>query len=75
MTYPARKNITVVVPFETYRQIRIWAADHNTSISRVVQDFLRQLPELSMKPAPPRRPTASKPAKSAPTAAQNTQNT
>ena len=39
-----RKNITLSVDRETYRDIRIWCAQRNTTISHVVQSFLEDLP-------------------------------
>jgi hypothetical protein len=38
------RNITITVQNETYRQIRIWCAQHNTCISHVVQALLNDLP-------------------------------
>jgi len=40
------RHITVTVEEETYRQIRIWCAGHDTCVSPVVQAFLRDLPRL-----------------------------
>lgn len=37
------KNITVTVNDEIYLQARIWAAQHNTSVSALVQKFLETL--------------------------------
>lgn len=37
------KNITVSVDEETYRQARIAAAQRNSSVSRLVRDYLRSL--------------------------------
>lgn len=34
------KNITVTVDDETYRRARVKAAEHETSVSAVVRDFL-----------------------------------
>ncbi|MGD0348072.1 MAG: hypothetical protein ABSA85_15015 [Terracidiphilus sp.] len=39
------KNITVAVPESTYIRARVWAAEHQTSISAVVAFLLRTLPE------------------------------
>ena len=39
-----RKNITVTVDREIYREIRIWCAQRNTCVSHVVQLFLKDLP-------------------------------
>ena len=40
---PALKNITVSVDEETYRQARIAAAERNSSVSRLVREYLRSL--------------------------------
>ena len=40
------RNITVKVPDETYRRARIWAAQHDTSVSAVVNYLLETLPSL-----------------------------
>ena len=37
------KNITVSVDEETYRKARIMAAERNSSVSRLVRDYLRSL--------------------------------
>jgi len=37
------KNVTVSVPDEVYRAARIHAAQHGTSVSRLVADFFWQL--------------------------------
>ena len=37
------KNITVTVDDETYRRARIKAAERDTSVSRMVREFLGQL--------------------------------
>jgi hypothetical protein len=34
------KNITVTVSEKSYRRARIWAANHNISLSRLVEAFL-----------------------------------
>jgi hypothetical protein len=39
------KNITVAVPESTYIRARVWAAEHQTSVSAVVAYLLRTLPE------------------------------
>ena len=39
------KNITVTVPDTTYFKARVWAAEHETSISAVVAYLLAILPE------------------------------
>jgi plasmid stability protein len=36
-------NITVSLPDETYRRVRIRAAEQNTSVSALVRQFLSQL--------------------------------
>jgi hypothetical protein len=43
------KNITVCVSDQAYRQARVWAAERDTSLSRVVRYFISTLPGL--KPA------------------------
>ena len=40
------KNITVTVTDEAYRQARIWAARHDTSLSATVQYLIENLPGL-----------------------------
>jgi hypothetical protein len=37
------KNITISIDDETYRNARIWAALHGTSVSAVVRDLLKRL--------------------------------
>jgi plasmid stability protein len=37
------KNITVTVPDDVYRNARIRAAEHGTSVSALVGDYLRSL--------------------------------
>ena len=39
------KNITVKVPESTYIRARVWAAEHQTSVSAVVALLLHTLPE------------------------------
>jgi hypothetical protein len=39
------KNITVTVPESTYIKARVWAAEHQTSVSAVVTYLLHTLPE------------------------------
>lgn len=63
------RNITVSVSDRVHYGIRVWAAQHNTSLSRVVEDFLECLPDLptarsfpipsfqDRKPAPAGSPT------------------
>ncbi|MGB6692409.1 MAG: hypothetical protein WBE76_31595 [Terracidiphilus sp.] len=38
------RNITVIVEDEVYTRARVWAAEHNTSVSAVVQYMLSTLP-------------------------------
>ncbi len=40
------KNITVCVPDETYRRARVWAAERESSVSRVVAYLLETLPNI-----------------------------
>ena len=40
-------NVTIKLPHQTYRQARIWAAQHDLSISKAFRIFLEQLPGLS----------------------------
>lgn len=40
------RNITVTIPDESYRRARVWAAQRNTSLSRVVNDLLETLPGI-----------------------------
>jgi plasmid stability protein len=37
------KNLTVSLPDDTYRRARIIAAEHDTSVSALVRDFLMKL--------------------------------
>jgi plasmid stability protein len=39
------KNITVSIPDEVYREARIRAAEQGTSVSSLVAEYLRSLPE------------------------------
>jgi hypothetical protein len=39
-------NITVTVSEASYRQARVWAAIHNTSVSAIVQYCIERLPTL-----------------------------
>jgi hypothetical protein len=41
-------NITVTVSESAYRQARIWAATHNTSVSAVVQYCIEHLPAMKV---------------------------
>jgi hypothetical protein len=40
------RNITVSISDQTYREIRVWCAKRDVSVSRVVQTFLEDLPRL-----------------------------
>ena len=40
------RNITVAINDQTYRNIRLWCVMRDTSVSRVVQTFLNDLPRL-----------------------------
>jgi hypothetical protein len=40
------KNITVAVTDRAYHDARVWAARRDTSLSKVVQNFLEALPRL-----------------------------
>jgi hypothetical protein len=66
------KNITVTVSTEAYRQARIWAAQHDTSISAVVEYLIQTLPGIpraarafpqspqsAAPPVPPKPPAAN----------------
>jgi hypothetical protein len=58
------KNITVAVPESTYIRARVWAAEHETSVSSVVAYLLYTLPGIKRAAAQfPRRsekpPTAN----------------
>jgi hypothetical protein len=57
------KNITVAVPETTYIKARVWAAQHETSVSAVVAFLLQTLPDtrraahrFPLRPDPPTRP-------------------
>lgn len=41
-------NITVAVSESAYRQARIWAATHNTSVSAIVQHCIEHLPTMRL---------------------------
>jgi hypothetical protein len=41
-----RKNITVSINDQVYRDVRVWCAKRDTSVSAVVQRFLEDLPRL-----------------------------
>jgi hypothetical protein len=38
-----RKNITVIISEQTYRDVRVWCARRNASVSEVVEAYLRDL--------------------------------
>ncbi len=40
------KNITVAVNDRAWHDARVWAARRDTSLSKIVQDFLEALPTL-----------------------------
>jgi hypothetical protein len=40
------RNITVAINDRVYREIRVWCARRDTSVSAVVQRFLEDLPRL-----------------------------
>ena len=58
------RNITVTVSDEAYRQARVWAANHDTSVSAVVQYLLTTLPGIARaaNAFPPRGPRPATPA-------------
>lgn len=41
------KNITVAVDDDTYRMARVFAAEHDTSVSALVRDYLARLAKVS----------------------------
>lgn len=41
------KNITVTVSDQAYRNARVWAAQHETSLSRIVQYLISTLPTMA----------------------------
>jgi len=45
------KNITVSVTDKAYKEARIWAAAHSTSISAIVQHCIENLPNLKFTAA------------------------
>ena len=52
------KNITISVPNETYFAARVWAAEHKTSISRMVARILKQMSEQARtNPQSPTKPS------------------
>jgi len=40
------RNITVSISDQAYRDARVWCAKRDTSVSRVVQTFLEDLPRV-----------------------------
>jgi hypothetical protein len=40
------KNITVTVSDKSYREARVWAAQHDSSLSRIVQYLIETLPGI-----------------------------
>ena len=40
------RSITVAIDDQTYRDVRVWCAMRDTSVSAVVQRFLEDLPNL-----------------------------
>jgi hypothetical protein len=40
------RNITVSIDDQTYHDVRVWCAQRDTSVSRVVRTFLEDLPRL-----------------------------
>jgi hypothetical protein len=40
------RNITVAVPDDVYRRARLWAAEHDTSVSAVVAYLLETMPGI-----------------------------
>jgi hypothetical protein len=40
------KNITVCVSDKAYREARVWAAEHDSSLSRIVQYLIETLPGI-----------------------------
>jgi len=59
------RNITVTISDQAYRDARVWCAKRDTSVSRVVQTFLEDLPRLKharrfpLPDAPPPRSVRS----------------
>lgn len=40
-------NVTITLTQEAYRNARVWAAQHDTTITAAVRIFLEKAPELS----------------------------
>jgi hypothetical protein len=36
----SRKNVTVAISLKSYKRAKVWAANHNTSLSQLVAAFL-----------------------------------
>lgn len=51
------KNITVAVSDRAHHDARVWAARRDTSLSKVVQDFLEALPRIRSAHAFPLAPS------------------
>ena len=58
------KSITVTVSDQAYRQARVWSAEHDSSLSRIVQYLLENLPPVSRAALafPLAKPDSAKPA-------------
>jgi hypothetical protein len=41
------RNITITVSDEAHRRARLWAADHDMSVSKVVSTILEMLPQMA----------------------------
>ena len=50
------RNITVSITDEVHRQARIWAAEHNTSVSAAVEYMLENVRSILRVRKPPRQP-------------------
>jgi hypothetical protein len=48
-----RKNITVTISQQTYRDVRVWCARRNASISEVVEAYFRDVCRAHYKPPTP----------------------
>ena len=55
------KKITVAVHETTYRQARVWAAEHDASLSAVVAYLLETLPGIPRAFPAPQSPSAPPP--------------
>jgi hypothetical protein len=58
------KSITVTVSDQAYRQARVWSAGHDSSLSRIVQHLLENLPRDSRAAlaSPLAKPDSARPA-------------